>query len=654
MFSSDTSPPALGAHLTSSGCLFAVTSSLATTSVDVCLLSDQGVETAVTMTHRLGNTWWTHIDGVRPGDRYGFRMAGPHQSRMKFLVDPYARAIEGEVDWKRAGHAFEAGNSRNSEPFVPKSIVVDEAFDWGDDVRPRTPWSKTIVYEAHVKGATRLLDAVPEDLRGTYAGMAHPGFVEHLQRLGVTSLELLPVHQIGNEPHLVGNGLTNYWGYNTLGFFAPHDAYSASGSRGEQVAECKGMVKLLHAAGIEVLLDVVYNHTCEAGTSGPTLAFRGTDPHGWYRSEDTTGCGNTLDLTDPVALRLVLDSLRYWIEEFHIDGFRFDLATALGRGSGGFSDRSPFFAAVAQDPVISKVKLIAEPWDVGAGGYQVGNFPVPWAEWNDRFRDTVRDFWRDAPCPQGEVAQRITGSADLFWRSHRAPWTSFNFITAHDGFTLADLVSYSRKHNELNREDNRDGTDNNRSSNGGVEGPTEDETIRAQRKKQQRNLLAMLLLSQGTPMLVAGDELGRTQLGNNNAYCQDNEISWIDWKAADTELIYFTARCIALRNQYEILRNATWLQPEDAGWFAPDGASMTSARWDSPASEGLTLMLQSGPHRLALVLNEAPIAQAFHIAGGLPWSVELSTDASIDEGAVLASTFTVPGSTLLLLSAPMA
>ena len=605
------------------------------------------------MTNRLGNTWWIHVDGVKAGDRYGFRMVGPGHSRAKFLVDPYARAIEGAIDWQNGATALSAADPRNSEPYVPKSVVIDEHFDWGFDAPPQVPWPETIIYEVHVKGATRLLDAVPEDLRGTYAGLAHPGFIEHLHRLGVTSVELLPIHQIGDEEHLARGKKTNYWGYNTLGFFAPHDAYSASGSRGEQVAECKGMIKLLHAAGIEVLLDVVYNHTCEAGPNGPVLSLRGTDPSGWYRHEDTTGCGNTLDLDDPTALRLVMDSLRYWVEEFHVDGFRFDLATALGRGLNGFSDRSRFLAAVAQDPVLANVKMIAEPWDVGIGGYQVGGFPAPWAEWNDRFRDTVRDFWGAAPCPQGEVAQRITGSADLFWRSHRSPWSSVNFVTAHDGFTLADLVSYNHKHNELNGENNRDGTDNNRSWNGGVEGPTDDETIRAHRKQRQRNFLAMLLLSQGTPMLVAGDELGRTQSGNNNAYCQDNEMSWIDWKSADTELIYFTSRCIALRNQFEILRSPAWLQPEDAAWFAPDGKSMTSERWDSPSAQGLTLMLESKTQHLALIFNEAPEAQTFSLGPSGPWTVELSTDISVEEGLLIGSEFTVAGSTMMLLSGPL-
>ena len=659
MFSlaSDSTPPPLGARLTQTGCIFAVSTSPSTASVEVCLHADHssviGAETATALTHRLGNIWWRHVDGVKAGDRYGFRMTGPGQLRSKLLGDPYARAIEGVVDWTGAAGALKPNDPRDSAPFVPKSVVVDESFDWGTDASPNVPWSQTIIYEAHVKGATKLLDAVPEDLRGTYAGLAHPGFIEHLHRLGVTSLELLPIHQIGTEEHLARNGLVNYWGYNTLGFFAPHDAYSASGTRGEQVAECKGMIKLLHAEGIEVLLDVVYNHTAEAGPDGPALSFRGTDPQGWYRREDTTGCGNTLNLDDPLALRLVLDSLRYWVEEFHVDGFRFDLATALARGRDGFSDRARFFAAMAQDPVISRVKLIAEPWDVGIGGYRVGGFPAPWAEWNDRFRDTVRDFWGDAPGPQGEVAQRITGSADLFWRSHRAPWTSINFVTAHDGFTLADLVSYNAKHNELNGENNRDGTDNNRSWNGGIEGPTDDETIRAHRKRQQRNFLAMLLLSQGTPMLVAGDELGRSQVGNNNAYCQDNEMSWIDWKAADDDLIYFTARCIALRKQFGILRSPTWLQPEDAAWFAPDGTSMTSGRWDSTSSEGLTLLLDSESVRLALVLNEGASEVDFHIAEGGPWTVELSTDPAIEEGAVMDPTFTVPGSTLLVVSCPV-
>jgi isoamylase len=632
--------------------MFAVATAMSTTAAKVCLFDRHDVESSFPLTQRIGAIWWTHVEGVGEGSRYGFRVEGPGQNAAKLLVDPYARAIDGAVDWVRSVGSFDALDPRDTARFVPRSVVVDTRFDWGGDTRPLIPWWDSIVYEVHVKGATQLLDAVPVELRGTYAGLCHPAFIAHLHRLGVTSLELLPIHHIGHEERLVLNGMTNFWGYNTLGFFAPHDAYSASGTTGQQVREFKEMVKRLHAAGIEVLLDVVYNHTCEGGRGGPVISFRGLDPHGWYRNEDTTGCGNTVDMDDPLALRLVLDSLRYWIEEMHIDGFRFDLATALGRGPDGYSARSRFLAAAAQDPVISNVKLIAEPWDTGPHGYQVGGFPAPWTEWNDRYRDTVRDFWGDAPCPQGEVAQRITGSADLFWGAHRAPWTSVNFVTAHDGFTLLDLVSYSTKHNLANGEENRDGTNNNRAWNGGIEGPTTDPVISAHRRRQQRNLLAMLLLSQGTPMLLAGDELGRTQRGNNNAYCQDNELSWIDWASADQELIDFVARCIQLRKRHEVLGSPTWLQPEDAAWFAPDATSMTTQRWNNPDEGGLTLVLKAEREHLAFLFNEFRTDQPFTLPYKGPWTVELSTDTVLSAGAVLPLKCVVPASTLLVLSAP--
>ena len=605
------------------------------------------------MPHRLGAVWWIVVDGVMPGARYGYRMTGPLQRREKFLVDPYARAIDGEINWHDAAGAFDPLDPRDTSAFTPKSIVVDGGFDWGNDRSPKVPWSDTIIYEVHVKGATKLLDAVPEHLRGTYTGLGHSAFTEHLKRLGVTAVELLPVHHIGHEERLVRSGLTNYWGYNTLGFFAPHDAYSSRGSRGEQVVDFKNMVKELHAAGIEVLLDVVYNHTCEGGPNSAAIFLRGTDPHGWYLAEDTTGCGNTLNLDDPLALRLVLDSLRYWVTEMHVDGFRFDLATALGRGQNVFSTSSRFLAAVGQDPVLASVKLIAEPWDVGPGGYQLGGFPAPWAEWNDRYRDTIRDFWGEAPCAQGEAAQRITASADLFWGSHRAPWTSVNFVTAHDGFSLLDLVSYSTKHNLENGEDNRDGTNNNRAWNGGVEGPTDDPKIVQHRKRQQRNFLATLLLSQGTPMIVAGDEFGRTQHGNNNAYCHDSELSWMNWESADTDLVDFVARCISLRRRYPVLMGERWLRSADASWFAPDGAVVTPERWNDPHEVGLTLILETDgdpeTQQLALLVNEAMGPTEFRFGHSGEWRVELSTDPSISTGTTVSATALVPGLTLLLL-----
>lgn len=646
------SPPPLGAHLAATGCSFAVTSALSTSRVEVCILNDNGLERRISLSHRLGPIWWTFVEGIAEGTRYGYRMSGPNQRPEKFLVDPYARAIDGAIDWVGAAGAFHPGDPRDTIAFTPKSVVVDESFDWEGDHAPHIPWSDTIVYEVHVKGATAMFDAVPQGIRGTYAGFAHSAFIQHLKRVGVTTLELLPIHHIGHEERLVMNGFINYWGYNTLGFFAPHDAYSSAGTRGQQVREFKEMIKQLHAAGIEVILDVVYNHTNEGGPGGAAISFRGTNPYGWYRAEDTTGCGNTMDMGDPVALQLVLDSLRYWIQDMHVDGFRFDLASALGRGRSGFSAAARFFAALGQDPVISKVKLIAEPWDIGSGGYQVGGFPSPWAEWNDRYRDTVRDFWGDAPCPRGEVAQRITGSADIYWGSHRAPWTSVNFVTAHDGFTLLDLVSYSEKHNLANGEDNRDGTNNNRSWNGGAEGLTADPAINGHRRKQQRNFLAMLLLSQGTPMIVAGDEMGRTQSGNNNAYCHDSELSWIDWSSIDESLVEFVARCIEIRRRYRVIGSPTWLQPADASWFAPDATSMTTARWDDPHEAGLTLVLEAVDTRLALIFNESAAAQNFDLPHSNEWTIELSTDDSILIGGSTKATIDVPGSTLLLLSTP--
>ncbi len=626
-----------------------------TTAVELSIFADDGTETRIHLTNRLGPTWWTFVDGMKPGSRYGFRVTGPGQSPNKLLVDPYAKAIDGGVDWLGASacsakSAFRPDSERDTAVFSPRSIVVDPRFDWELDKSPAVPWSKTIIYEVHVKGATKQLDLVPEELRGTYAGLAHPAFIEHLQRLGVTTLELLPVHHIGHEQRLVESDLTNYWGYNTLGFFAPHDGYAASGTRGEQVSEFKGMVKLLHRAGFEVLLDVVYNHTPEGGADGPVLCLRGFDPLGWYRNVDTTGCGNTVDMDDPRALHLVLDSLRYWVQEMHVDGFRFDLATALGRDSSGYSQRSRFLTAVAQDPVLSKVKLIAEPWDIGMGGYQVGNFPAPWAEWNDKYRDTLRDFWRNAPCARGEVAQRITGSADLFWESRRRPWTSINFVTAHDGFTLLDLVSFNGKHNHQNGEDNRDGSNDNRSWNGGVEGPTDDAKVNAWRKRQQRNLLATLCFSQGTPMLVAGDEMGRTQDGNNNAYCQDNSISWVDWDSADQELIDVVAHCIALRKRFEILRNPNWLLPERATWLSADGVPMTHDEWNDPFGAGLTLVLHGDSSSLALLTNDSFEEHAFQLPVDCVWSVELSTGDPLMRGPIESSKFLMLPQSLVLLS----
>ncbi|RIL01784.1 MAG: glycogen debranching enzyme GlgX [Proteobacteria bacterium] len=592
-------PRPLGAHYDGLGTNFAVTSEVAE-AVDLCLFDARGRETRVAM-QPTGPAWHTYVPGTEPGQRYGFRVHGPWQpaaglrcNAAKLLIDPYARAIDGDVDWHRAvfGHKLDAPHARNdadSARHVPKSVVINPWFDWGADARPRTPWTDTVLYELHVKGATALHPAVPEALRGTYAGLAHPAMLEHLQRLGVTAVELLPVHQFVHDSHLLERGLRNYWGYNSIGFFAPHHGYAASG---KQVAEFKAMVRALHAAGIEVILDVVFNHTAEGNHLGPTLCFKGLDNGRYYRLVeddpqyymDFTGTGNTLHMRSPHVLQLVMDSLRYWVLEMHVDGFRFDLASALARDRHHVDDWSPFFDVIQQDPVLADVKRIAEPWDLGEGGYRVGQFPAIWSEWNGCYRDDVRDWWRGEGATARELAHRFTGSPDLYAAARRRPRASVNFVTAHDGFTLRDLVSYNEKHNEANGEDNRDGESHNRSWNCGAEGPSDDPEVLALRARQQRNFLATLLLSQGVPMLCAGDELGRTQQGNNNAYCQDNELSWIDWKNADAALLDWTRALIELRRTHPIVRRTHWLHDPlgtgggDAHWFRPDGEP--PADWD--------------------------------------------------------------------------
>ncbi|WP_069465636.1 glycogen debranching protein GlgX, partial [Actinacidiphila rubida] len=515
-------------------------------SVELCLFGADGSETRAPLTELTHEVWHGFVPDVLPGQRYGYRVGGrwdpwtgARWNPAKLLLDPYARAVDGEFemvpevyghvrDWQEPAVADTVRDNRDSAPFVPKGVVVDDDDDWEDDRRPKTPWSDSVIYELHVRGFTQRHPDVPPELRGTYAGLAHPAALAHLTDLGVTAVELLPVHQFAHEDHLERRGLRNYWGYNSIGYFAPHAAYSASGTRGEQVGEFKRMVRALHAAGIEVILDVVYNHTAEGGQGGPTLSLRGVDNRGYYRLAgdprgyaDYTGCGNTLSVVQPHVLRLITDSLRYWVTEMGVDGFRFDLAAALARSMHDVDMLSPFLATIAQDPVLRRVKLIAEPWDVGAGGYQVGAFPPLWTEWNDRFRDTVRDFWRGATGDVRDLGYRLSGSSDLYDWGGRRPYASVNYVTAHDGFTLRDLVSHNGKHNEANGEDGRDGTDDNRSWNCGAEGETGDPEVLALRARQLRNLLATLLLSTGVPMLVAGDEMGRTQGGNNNAYCQD-------------------------------------------------------------------------------------------------------------------------------------
>jgi isoamylase len=577
--------------------------------VELCLFDDEGREERVEVRQRTAHEWHAYLPGVGPGQRYGYRVYGPWEpgaghrfNPAKLLIDPYAKAIDGPIAYRRARtFAYAPGredvsDGSNSAPAMPHCVVVDESFDWEGDVRLGRPLAETVIYELHVKGFTKRLEGVREDLRGTYAGLASDAALGYLRDLGVTAVELLPVHHIADEHALVERGLTNYWGYSTIGYFAPHSGYAATGSRGEQVREFKGMVKALHRAGIEVILDVVYNHTAEGNHLGPTLSFKGIDNAAYYRLVpddprhymDFTGTGNSLNPVNPSVLRLIMDSLRYFVMQCHVDGFRFDLAAALARELYDVDRLSAFFDVIHQDPVLSQVKLIAEPWDVGPGGYQVGNFPILWSEWNGLYRDSVRDFWR-GHAAVGEFARRFTGSSDLYQADGRHPSASINFVTAHDGFTLRDLVSYERKHNEANREGNRDGTDDNRSWNCGVEGETDDPVVNELRDRQTRNVLATLLLSQGTPMLLAGDELRHTQHGNNNAYCQDTELSWLDWELDDRDRVLhaFTKRLLRLRANHPVFRRAAFLAGEshqgsgapDVWWFRPDGRRMTLADW---------------------------------------------------------------------------
>jgi isoamylase len=609
-------PYPLGATYDGAGTNFAVFSEVAE-QVDLCLFAEDGAERRVPLQEVTGQVWHGYLPGVGPWQRYGFRIHGPYDPARGLrcdpgwlLLDPYARAISGQVRWEDGvlgpPAEGEAPNGRDSAPFVPKSVVVNPYFIWDNDRPPRTPWHKTVIYEAHVKGLTMRHPGVPEELRGTYAGLAHPCIIDYLRGLGVTAVELMPIHQFVHDERLVRLGLRNYWGYNSIGYFAPHGEYSSAGDGGRQVAEFKQMVKALHEAGIEVLLDVVYNHTAEGDHRGPTLCFRGIDNPAYYRLApdrrhyvDYTGCGNSMNMRHPHVLQLIMDSLRYWVEEMHVDGFRFDLAAALARELHEVDRLSAFFDIIQQDPVISQVKLIAEPWDVGEGGYQVGNFPVLWSEWNGQYRDTVRDFWRGSERTLGEFAYRLTGSSDLYASARRNPHASINFVTCHDGFTLRDLVSYDRKHNEANGEDNRDGESHNRSWNCGVEGPTADPAVLALRRRQQRNFLTTLLLSQGVPMILSGDELGRTQLGNNNAYCQDAPLSWIDWLGQDEELLEFTRRLVALRSTHPVFSRRRWFEGTsirgsnltDIGWFTPDGKEMTEQDWNMAFAKALAVFL---------------------------------------------------------------
>jgi isoamylase len=598
-------PYPLGAVYDGGGTNFSLFSEVAD-GVELCLFGDGG-ERRVTLTEVDAACWHGYLPSVAPGQRYGYRVHGPWAPEQgnrcnpaKLLLDPYAKAIEGQVAWGQACFPYNFGdeNSRNdddSAPNVPRSVVHNPYFDWGNDRPPEVPLSESVIYEVHVKGFTVRHPDIPESQRGTYAGLAHPAAVEYLTKLGVTAVELMPVHQFVQDSHLVERGLRNYWGYNSIGFLAPHNEYASSGQRGEQVAEFKTMVRTLHEAGIEVILDVVYNHTAEGNHLGPMLSMKGIDNAAYYRLVaenprfyyDTTGTGNSLNVGHPHTLQLIMDSLRYWVTEMHVDGFRFDLAATLARQFHEVDRLSAFFELIQQDPVVSQVKLIAEPWDIGEGGYQVGNFPALWSEWNGKYRDTVRDFWRGEPATLGEFASRLTGSSDLYQGGSRHPTASVNFVTAHDGFTLRDLVSYNEKHNEANGEDGNDGESYNRSWNCGAEGETSDPRILALRARQQRNFLATLMLSQGVTMLLGGDEIGRTQGGNNNAYCQDNEISWYDWSAVDSGLLAFTTRLIELRRDHPVLRRKHWFQGRpirgtlDLGWCKPDGTEMNDEDWDS-------------------------------------------------------------------------
>ena len=605
-------PYPLGATLDGAGVNFSIFSEHATGAM-LCLFGGAGgnVETArIPLVERTEHVWHAYVPGLRAGQRYGYRVSGPYDppaghrfNSAKLLLDPYALAIDRIPRWHDSMTGYRstavAGvsrpDSRNSAHAMPKCVVVDSAYDWEGDRKPAIPWEDLVIYEAQVKGMTAMHPEVHRRIRGKFAALASPAVISHLTSLGVNAIELLPVHQTAPERRLFKLGLTNYWGYNTIGYFAPDIRFASGSGLGSAVGEFKAMVKALHRAGIEVILDVVYNHTAEGDENGPTICFRGIDHANYYRlrsdgsgrCEDFTGTGNSLNTNCSAVLRMIMQSLRYWILEMHVDGFRFDLATTLARGPHGEFGGSPFFAAIAQDPVISAAKLIAEPWDVGEGGYRVGNFPVNWKEWNGKDRDEVRDYWRGASHSMGGLASRVTGSSDLYRGGGRTPLASINFVTAHDGFTLADLVSYNEKHNEANGEANRDGDNGNRAWNCGIEGPTEDPVVRALREQQKRNFIATLMLSQGVPMIVAGDELGRSQRGNNNAYCQDNPISWIDWANADAALIEFTRSLIRFRREHPIFRRRGWFTGipakgsglKDLEWFRPDGAEMNAGDW---------------------------------------------------------------------------
>jgi isoamylase len=696
-------PYPLGATFDGTGTNFALYSSVAQ-QVELCLLADDDTETRVAVTETDAHVWHVYLPGVGPGTRYGYRVHGPYDpasghrcNPAKLLLDPYAKAVDGDLDGDPSlfSYSFDdveqtttgtTPESSDSLGHTMVSVVVNPFFDWGHDRPPATPYHETVIYEAHVKGLTMRHPDVPDELRGTYAGLAHPAVIEHLTKLGVTAIELMPVHQFVTDPSLAAKGLTNYWGYNTIGFFAPHNGYAGYGRRGQQVMEFKAMVKAMHQAGIEVLLDVVYNHTAEGNQLGPTLSFRGIDNAAYYRLVDgdeahyfdTTGTGNSLLMRSPAVLQLIMDSLRYWVEEMHVDGFRFDLAATLARQFHEVDRLSAFFDIVHQDPVISQVKLIAEPWDLGDGGYQVGGFPSLWTEWNGRYRDTVRDFWRGEPSTLPEFASRLTGSSDLYEHSGRMPSASINFVTAHDGFTLADLTSYNEKHNEANGEDNKDGESHNRSWNCGVEGPTDDPEIRELRARQRRNLLVTLMLSQGVPMIAHGDEIGRTQQGNNNAYCQDNELSWMDWELEDENaaLLEFARKAVRLRRDHPILHRRRFFDGSgtdalgDVEWLDLTGARMDDTDWQQSYARTVAVFLNGDAisetggrgervvdDSFLLLLNAHSGALDFTLppgAYGKAWTVVLDTDGSAEPGTVLdaGTGLTVTGRSVVVLTRP--
>ncbi|MGA7133334.1 MAG: glycogen debranching protein GlgX [Mycobacterium sp.] len=618
----------LGANFDGGGTNFALFSEIAE-KVELCLIGDEGQEARICLDEVDGYVWHVYLPNVSPGQRYGYRVHGPFDPAAghrcdpsKLLLDPYGKSFNGEFKFGQALFSYDLDVAAEdpAETGIPPrvdsrghtmtSVVINPFFDWATDRSPRTPYHETVIYEAHVKGMTQTHPAIPEALRGTYAGLAHPAIIDHLKSLNVTAIELMPVHQFLHDSRLLDLGLRNYWGYNTFGFFAPHSQYAANPQAGGAVPEFKSMVRAFHEQGIEVILDVVYNHTAEGNQLGPTINFRGIDNAAYYRLldedlrlyKDFTGTGNSLNARHPHTLQLIMDSLRYWVTEMHVDGFRFDLASTLAREFYDVDRLSAFFDLVQQDPVVSQVKLIAEPWDVGEGGYQVGNFPGLWTEWNGKYRDTVRDYWRGEPATLGEFASRLTGSSDLYEATGRRPGASINFVTAHDGFTLNDLVSYNEKHNEANGEHNRDGESHNRSWNCGVEGPTDDPEILDLRRRQMRNIMATLMLSQGTPMIAHGDEIGRTQHGNNNVYCQDSELSWMEWSLVDknSDLLSFTRKATALRKNHPVFRRRRFFdgrpirsadQVRDIAWLTPAGEVMTSEDWDSQFGKSITVFL---------------------------------------------------------------